>query len=213
MIWSKTHNWVINICGTHTVFFVWLDFLILFSSLKLKNFEWEWWKPKTPNWCFQFLRYITQWQDCKFLTSVGSICIDGVISLTLSSLFLLPLFYFSFFLWLLSLYLFFLSFFLSLVLCLVLSFFLSLVQPSSAATIKARASKHQDHDHRCWVLILSHQVTSLSNPEIKLCRRIGLSQDQRSSFAGESDWAQVGSWDLMLHRDRKLHWRIRLSQD
>ena len=56
-----------------------------------------------------------------------------------------------------------------------LSFFLSLVQPNSAATIKARASKHQDHDRWCWVLILSHQVTSLSNPEIKLRRWIGLS--------------------------------------
>ena len=30
-----------------------------------------------------------------------------------------------------------------------------LVQPISTATIKARASKHQDHDRRCWVLILS----------------------------------------------------------
>ena len=57
---------------------------------------------------------------------------------------LLPLSYFSlslssptFFLFL-SLSLFFLSFFLYLVLCLVLSFFLSLVQPSFAATIKAR---------------------------------------------------------------------------
>ena len=63
--------------GTHTIVFVWFDFLILFSSLKLKNFEWEWWKPKTPNWCFQFLRYITKWQDCKifYLYGAHSFCI------------------------------------------------------------------------------------------------------------------------------------------
>ena len=73
---------------------------------------------------------------------------------------------------------FFVSFFLSLVLFLVLSFFLSLVQPSSTATTKARASKHQDHDRQCWVLILSDQVMSLSNPKIKLCLRIGLSLGQ-----------------------------------
>ena len=58
--------------GTHTIVFVWFDFLILFSSLKLKNFEWEWWKPKTPNWCFQFLRYITKWQDCKIFYLYGA---------------------------------------------------------------------------------------------------------------------------------------------
>jgi len=74
----------------------------------------------------------------------------------------------------LSLSLFFLSFFLSL----VLSFFLSLVQPSFAANIKARALKHLDNDRRCWVLILSHQVTSLSNLDIKLRGRIGLSPGQ-----------------------------------
>ena len=91
MIWSKTHNWVIKKRGTHTIFF-WLDFLILFSSLKFKNFEWKWWKPKTPIWCFQFLRYITQWQDCKFLTSMWLICVDGV-----SSLLLYPLSFFSHF--------------------------------------------------------------------------------------------------------------------
>ena len=37
MIWSKTYNWVIKKHGTHTTFLVWLDFLTLFSSLKLKN--------------------------------------------------------------------------------------------------------------------------------------------------------------------------------
>ena len=33
-------------------------------------FEWEWWKPETPNWCFLFLSYITQWQECKILDLV-----------------------------------------------------------------------------------------------------------------------------------------------
>ena len=155
-----------NVGPTQFFCLAWFPNLVFITQLK--KFEWEWWKPKTPNWCFKFLRYITQWQDCKFLTSVGPICVDGV-----TSLLLYPLSFFShFFLFLsfsgFSLSLFFLPSFLSL----VLSFFLSLVQPSSAATIKARASKHQDHDHRCWVLILSHQVTSLSNPEIKLHWRI-----------------------------------------
>ena len=34
VIWSKTHNWVIKTHGTHTNFFVWLDFHIVFLSLK-----------------------------------------------------------------------------------------------------------------------------------------------------------------------------------
>ena len=71
VIWSKTYNWVIKKCGTHTIFFVWLDFLMLFSSLKLKNFEWEWWKPKTPNWCFQKLKTEFQWHDGKYCDFMG----------------------------------------------------------------------------------------------------------------------------------------------
>ena len=103
--------------GTYINFFVWLDFQILFSSRKLRNFEWEWWKPETPNWCFQFLRYITQWQDCKFLTSVGPICVDGITSLSFFSHFFLFLSFSSFslslcFFFLFSFVWFFLSFFL-----------------------------------------------------------------------------------------------------
>ena len=71
VIWSKTYNWVIKKCGTHTIFFVWLDFLMLFSSLKLKNFEWEWWKPKTPNWCFHKLKTEFQWHDGKYCDFMG----------------------------------------------------------------------------------------------------------------------------------------------
>ena len=37
MILLETHNSVMKKCGTHIIFFVWLDFLILFSLLKLKN--------------------------------------------------------------------------------------------------------------------------------------------------------------------------------
>ena len=97
---------------------------------KLKNFELEWWKQETAKWCFQRLRYETQWYCCKYSDSMGPIC---VVLLPLSDFFLSlssPTFFFSFFHWFIFLSLFFLSFFL----CLVLSFFLSLVQPSSAAT-------------------------------------------------------------------------------
>ena len=44
---------------------------MLFSSLKLKNFEWEWWKPKTPNWCFQKLKTEFQWHDGKYCDFMG----------------------------------------------------------------------------------------------------------------------------------------------
>ena len=97
------------------------------------------------------------------MTSKGPICVDGA-----TFLLLYPLSFFSHFFLFLSFSDFSLSLF-------FLSFFLSLVQPSFAATIKARALKNLDHDRRYWVLILSHQVTSLSNPDIKLRRRIGLS--------------------------------------
>ena len=44
---------------------------MLFSSLKLKNFEWEWWKPKTPNWCFHKLKTEFQWHDGKYCDFMG----------------------------------------------------------------------------------------------------------------------------------------------
>ena len=39
VIWLETHNWVWELRGTHTILSVWLDFLSLFSSLKL-NLVW-----------------------------------------------------------------------------------------------------------------------------------------------------------------------------
>ena len=204
---------MIKKCGTHTIFFVWPDFLILFSSLKLKNFEWEWWKPKTPNWCFQFLRYITQWQDCKFLTSVWLICVDGVTSLLLYPLtFFSHFFSFSFFLWLLSFS--------------VFSFFLPLSGSLSGSFFPPFSSSAQFHHHhqskslktpRPWSpglgfdfvpsssVSLQHKnqafLANRTEPrlEIKLRRRIELSPG----------WIVR----LMLHKDRKLHRWIRLSQD
>ena len=116
-----------NVGPTQFFCLAWFPNLVFITQLK--KFEWEWWKPKTPNWCFKFLRYITQWQDCKFLTSVGPICVDGITSLLLYSLSFFHFFLFiSFSGFSLSLSLFFLS------------FFISLVQPISATT-KPRNTK------------------------------------------------------------------------
>ena len=96
----KTHNWVIKKRGTHTNFVVWLDFLMLFSSLILKNFEREWWKLKTANWCFQKLKTEFQWHNGKYFDFVGLVCCEWSYQfpkplILLLERFLFPSFFFS----------------------------------------------------------------------------------------------------------------------
>ena len=72
VIWLSSHhsNWELH--GTHWELSVWLDFLSLFSSLKLKiEFEWEWWKPEIRKCCFLFLKLKLSGNSVKWKTSLS----------------------------------------------------------------------------------------------------------------------------------------------
>ena len=115
---------------------------------------------------------------------MGPICVDGVISLTLSSLFLLPPFSFSFFLRLFSLSVFY--FFLPLFGSFFLPFF-------GSGQFRCHHQSDSLETPRPWSLVLGFYFVPSSNvslqprdqaslvnrteprPEIKLCQRIGLS--------------------------------------